>query len=193
VLNIQNIAAAAPLAAPPLAASVVQFWRDAGPRMWFAKDPRFDRDFRGRFLAVHDAAANGMLDIWQSAPEGALALMVLLDQFPRNAFRGTPGMYATDARARRHASMAIVKGFDRMVEDQLALFFYLPFGHSENLADQDRAARLCARLDEPAPSHAKRHRGIIARFGRFPHRNPILGRATTPEEKAYLDNGGYAG
>jgi uncharacterized protein (DUF924 family) len=193
MLNIQAIAASAPLAAPPLAEAIVQFWRDAGPHMWFAKDPQFDREFGRRFLAAHDAAANGMLDYWQSSPESALALVLLLDQFPRNVFRGTPGMYATDPRARNHAGMAIVKGFDRMVDDALALFFYLPFAHSENIADQDRAVKLAARLPEPSPSHSRRHRGIIARFGRFPHRNPILGRDMTPDEQEYLDSGGYAG
>jgi uncharacterized protein (DUF924 family) len=193
MLNIYNLVPETPIAVHADAQAVIEFWRDAGPSKWFAKDAEFDRDFRERFLVVYDAAANGMLDFWLSTPESALALVILLDQFPRNVFRGTPHMYVSDERARYMASMAVAKGFDRLVEDSLALFFYLPFGHSENLADQDRAVTLCARLGEPAPSHSRRHRDIIKQFGRFPHRNPILGRRMKPEEQEYLDNGGYAG
>ncbi len=193
MLNIQNLLPEAPVAVPAEARAVVEFWRDAGPSKWFAKDAQFDRDFRDRFLVIYNEAANGMLDNWLEHPHGALALVILLDQFPRNVFRGTPHMYLTDERARYVSSMAIAKGFDRMVDDELALFFYLPFAHSENLADQDRSVMLCQRLGEPSPAHSRRHRDIIRRFGRFPHRNPILGRKMRPEEQEYLDNGGYAG
>ena len=174
-------------------AAVVDFWREAGPNLWFAKDDEFDRRFRERFLSLHEAAARGELGGWLATPEGALALLVLLDQFPRNAFRGTPRMYATDVMARRIADAAIISGRDRAVDKELSLFFYLPFAHSENLADQDRSVRLARRLGEPNLSHAKRHRNIIERFGRFPHRNPILGRTMRPEEQRFLDEGGYAG
>ena len=122
-----------------------------------------------------------------------MALVILLDQFPRNSFRNTPRMYATDAMARKIADAALKAGHDQAVEPALRLFFYLPFGHSENLADQDRSVALNESLGDPNLSHAKRHRDIIRRFGRFPHRNPILGRAMTPEEQHYLDEGGYAG
>ena len=130
---------------------------------------------------------------WLATPDGALALVLLLDQFPRNAFRGTPRMYATDALAREVTAAAIDAGHDRAVEPQMQLFFYLPFGHSEDLADQERSVALARRLGQPILSHAEGHRDIIRRFGRFPHRNPILGRTMRPEEQQFLDEGGYAG
>ena len=142
---------------------------------------------------LHEAAARGELSDWLATADGALALMVLLDQFPRNAFRGTPRMYATDTLARQVAHRAIEAGHDRAVDEQLSLFFYLPFGHSEDLVDQERSVALARRLGQPNLSHAERHRDIVSRFGRFPHRNPILGRSMTEEEKRYLDGGGYAG
>lgn len=175
------------------AAGVVQFWREAGPGLWFAKDDAFDRRFRERFLSLHEAAVRGELADWLATPDGALALVVLLDQFPRNAFRGTPRMYATDALARQVTAAAIAAGHDWAVAAELALFFYLPYGHSEELADQERSVALARRLGQPNLSHAERHRDIIRRFGRFPHRNPILGRSMRPEEQRFLDEGGYAG
>jgi uncharacterized protein (DUF924 family) len=178
---------------PPDAAAVVSFWREAGPKQWFAKDPGFDQRFRERFLALHEAAMRGELIPWMETPEGALALMILLDQFPRNAFRGTPRMYASDGFARTLADAAIRAGHDRRIEPALRLFMYLPFGHSERLADQRRALELSRGLGEPNLSHAQRHHDIVQRFGRFPHRNPILGRAMRPEEQKYLDEGGYSG
>ena len=186
---------ALPAASIPVteAAAVVAFWRQAGPGLWFAKDDAFDRLFRERFLSLYEAAARGELDGWLATPDGALALVLLLDQFPRNAFRGTARMYATDAMARQLASAAIDAGHDRVVDAQLQLFFYLPLGHSENLADQERSVALAERLGEPSLSHATGHRDIIRRFGRFPHRNPILGRTMRPEEQQFLDAGGFAG
>jgi len=181
------------LHAPVHARAVVDFWRAAGPGLWFAKDTEFDRRFRERFLWLYLAATRGELADWSKTPEGAMALLILLDQFPRNAFRNTPRMYATDAMARKIADAALKAGHGQAVEPALRLFFYLPFGHSENLADQERSVALSEALGEPNLSHAKRHRDIIRRFGRFPHRNPILGRAMTPEEQRYLDEGGYAG
>ncbi len=178
--------------AAPQARAVVDFWRVAGPSLWFAKDPAFDRHFRDRFLDLHDDAAAGARDHWLAVPEGALALVLLLDQFPRNAFRGTPRMHATDAIARRIAGTAIEARHERAVAPELALFFCLPFGHSENLADQDWSVTLARRLGLSIQP-AERHREIIRRFGRFPHRNEILGRTTTREEKDFLDGGGYAG
>lgn len=175
------------------AAEVMTFWRDAGPQLWFAKDPAFDRAFRDRFLKSHEAAAKGELAGWSSTAEGALALVLLMDQLPRNAFRGTPRMYATDGMARSIADAAIAAGLDRAVPAELQLFFYLPFAHSESIADQDRSVALNRRLGQPNLSHAERHRDIVRRFGRFPHRNPILGRSMRPEEQRFLDEGGYAG
>jgi uncharacterized protein (DUF924 family) len=178
---------------PAEAAAVVAFWRDAGPALWFAKDPAFDQRFRERFARTYDTAARGGLRHWTDTADGALALVIVLDQYPRNSFRGTPRMYATDALARRAAATAIAAGHDRRVAPALQLFFYLPYGHSEDLADQEQAVDLCRRLGEPNLGHAIHHRDIIRRFGRFPHRNPILGRAMTADEQAYLDGGGYRG
>jgi uncharacterized protein (DUF924 family) len=119
--------------------------------------------------------------------------VVLADQFPRNAFRGTPRMYATDDLARTIADAAIARGHDLGVEDALRLFFYLPFAHSEQLADQERSVALCRSLRADDLRHAEGHRDIIRRFGRFPHRNPIVGRTMTAAEQDYLDRGGFAG
>jgi uncharacterized protein (DUF924 family) len=178
---------------PAEASEVVAYWEGAGPALWFAKDDAFDRRFRERFLPLHETAARGDLDGWNATPAGALALMVLLDQFPRNSFRGTARTYATDAAARRLAAEAIALGHDRAVEPDLQKFFYLPFGHSEDLADQERAVELCGRLGGRDLEQATHHRDIVRRFGRFPHRNAILGRPTTAEEEDYLANGGYTG
>ena len=179
--------------APVEARAVVEFWRAAGPSLWFAKDDAFDRRFRDRFRTVHEAAARGELAGWGTSADGALALVILLDQFPRNAFRGTARMYATDGHARLVADAGIKAGHDRLVDSALAKFFYLPFAHSEDPADQERSVALVRRLGEPDLSHALGHRDIIGRFGRFPHRNPILGRTMTPQEQQYLENGGFKG
>jgi uncharacterized protein (DUF924 family) len=186
---------ASSLATIPLskAATVVEFWRDEGPKHWFAKDSEFDRRFRECFYTWHEVAAHGDLAGWAVTPTGSLALVLLLDQFPRNAFRGRPRMYATDVAARQITSAAIDARHDRAVERALQLFFYLPFGHSESLDDQDRSVALSRRLGEPNLSHARHHRDIIRRFGRFPHRNPILGRTMTREEQQFLEDGGFAG
>ena len=126
-------------------------------------------------------------------PDGALALVLLLDQFPRNAFRGSPRMFATDATARAIAAVAISAGHDQQVDPELRTFLYIPFAHSEHLADQERSVALCRGLGERDLAHAEHHCEIVRRFGRFPHRNPILGRAMRPEEQRFLDEGGYAG
>jgi uncharacterized protein (DUF924 family) len=173
--------------------AVVDFWREAGPRRWFAKEVDFDRRFRDRFLSLHEAAVRGALIGWRARANGALALVLLLDQFPRNAFRGTALMFASDAVARDVAGAAIDAGHDRAVEADLQFFFYLPFAHSEDLADQERSVALNRRLGELGLAVAEENRLIVRRFGRFPHRNPILGRAMTPEEQLFLDEGGFAG
>jgi uncharacterized protein (DUF924 family) len=174
-------------------ADVVGFWRAAGPGRWFRKDETFDAEFRQRFLAAHEAAARGELDTWTRDAQGALALLILLDQFPRNAFRGTARMFDTDAKARAVARGAVAEGFDKAVEEPLRNFFYLPFMHSEHLPDQDRAVELTRALGDDPHKFALIHREIIERFGRFPHRNPLLGRTTTPEEQRFLDEGGFKG
>jgi uncharacterized protein (DUF924 family) len=180
-------------APPEEAAAVVTFWKEAGRERWFAKDPEFDRRFRDRFLALHLEAARGNLSSLLESPEGALALCLLLDQFPRNAFRGTAHMYATDELARKAADAAVRAEHDRVLEPPLALFVYLPFGHSERLADQDRSVELSQRLGADYLAHALGHRAIVERFGRFPHRNPILGRTMRSDEQRFLDEGGFAG
>lgn len=177
----------------PSARDVVDFWRDAGPARWFAKDAAFDAAFRDRFLALHEAAAAGRLADWAHSAEGALALMVLLDQFPRNTWRGNARMLATDPQALAVAREAIARGFDREVDPALRRFFYLPFMHSEAPDDQARSVELNAALDADTQRFALLHRDIIERFGRFPHRNHMLGRASTPEEQRFLDEGGFAG
>jgi len=173
--------------------AVVAFWSEAGPTLWFAKNPGFDRRFRERFAPAYAAAKSGALQHWLQSASGALGLILLLDQYPRNSFRGTPSMYATDEAARRAANMAIAAGHDRAIEPALRLFMYLPFGHSEDLTDQERSVALARPLGEPSYGNASRHREIIRRFGRFPHRNPILGRPMTDAEQRYLDGGGYSG
>ncbi|ROQ00413.1 uncharacterized protein (DUF924 family) [Stella humosa] len=175
------------------AGGLVAFWRAAGRERWFTKDAAFDAMFRDRYLDLHFAAARRELDAWGATAEGALARLLLLDQFPRNAFRGTGHMYATDPLARLAADQAVAAGLDQAVELELRVFFYLPFAHSEVLADQDRSLALNERLGGDYPGHAARHRDIVLRFGRFPHRNPILGRTTTAAEAAFLAEGGFAG
>ena len=172
---------------------VLAFWRDAGASRWFRKDDAFDDEFRTRFLGAYEAARRGDLDDWAQDARGALALLILLDQFPRNAFRGTPGMFETDAKAREMARAAVRAGYDSQATTDLRNFFYLPLMHSEDLTDQDAAVQLARSLGDDALRWAVIHRDIIEKFGRFPHRNAVLGRTTTPEEQRFLDDGGFAG
>ena len=174
-----------------LSSSLLIFWSEAGPARWFAKNQEFDKDFRARFLDAHLAAAARRLDAWSQEASSALALVILLDQFPRNAFRDTAHMYATDPLARLVSSAAIDRGFDSQVSNELRIFFYLPFEHSENLADQVRSLELHQRIG--MMQYAEQHHDIIRRFGRFPHRNAVLCRVSTPEEQAFLDAGGFSG
>ncbi len=177
---------------------VVAFWREAGPKKWFAKDDAFDRAIRDGFEALHVQASRGELQAWAETPEGALALLILLDQFPRNLYRGSAHAFATDPLARDVARRAVDVGLDQQVPPELRPFFYLPFEHSEQAQDQDRSVELCERhRDATGDADTLRwaivHRDIIQRFGRFPHRNRCLGRATTPEEQTFLDEGGFSG
>jgi uncharacterized protein (DUF924 family) len=177
---------------------VLTFWRTAGPSKWFAKNDRFDDAIQLKFEPVHHAAARGQYDDWALSAEGALALLILLDQFPRNLYRGSAHAFATDPKARAIARAGVDAGHDRAVEPILRRFFYLPFEHSEDLGDQALSIRLFTGLkddtgDTESLRYAVIHEDIVARFGRFPHRNACLGRATTPEEQAFLDEGGFSG
>ena len=174
-------------------AAITAFWREAGPQAWFRKDDAFDARFRERFMDLHLRAAARELDHWADSAEGALALMILLDQLPRNCFRGTAHMFATDPLARALAKRCIDAGLDQQIEPALRGFLYLPLMHSEELADQTRSVELYEAMGGPSLPHAIEHRDIIARFGRFPHRNPLLGRDTTADEWAFLQAGGFAG
>ena len=180
-------------ATPAEALDILAFWRKAGPKKWFAKDAAFDAAFRNRFEALYDRASRGELSGWRSTAEGALAEIILLDQYPRNSFRDTPQMFATDARAREAAYAAIASGHDKQLDKMMRAFVYLPLGHSENLADQEKSVELTRDLGALDRRSAKQHRDIIAMFGRFPHRNAVLRRATTQAEADYLKNGGFKG
>ncbi|NMZ09128.1 DUF924 family protein [Pseudomonas proteolytica] len=173
--------------------AVVQFWMAAGPARWFKKDAQFDAEFGARFHEAHFQAARRELEHWMNEPEGALALLILLDQYPRNTFRGTAHMFATDPLARVYAARMIDAGMDRLIDPALRAFCYLPFEHSEQPDDQQRSLALNKQLDANTYHWAKEHADIIERFGRFPHRNAALGRVTTEEEEAFLQGGGFSG
>jgi uncharacterized protein (DUF924 family) len=174
---------------------ILDFWFDAESRKhWFASLPAFDARVRALLLAPLRAARQGELDAWRDDPDGALALCILLDQAPRNIFRGTAEAFATDAQARDVARHILASGFDLgYASDERRAFAYLPFEHSEDLADQELSARLFAERtrDGELHRHARQHRDIIARFGRFPHRNAALGRVSTDEEAAFLSMSAY--
>ncbi|MBP5973980.1 DUF924 domain-containing protein [Brasilonema sp. CT11] len=158
---------------------------------WFSKKPEFDEQLRIRFLIDYQKAAAGYLDDWIDSPDSCLALILLLDQFPRNVFRDTPEAFATDWEALSVAHHAVAKGYDHMLLPVQRWFIYLPFEHSENLEHQNQAVRLFQQLGDDPDSvspidYAVRHMQVIERFGRFPHRNKILGRISTPEEKEFL-------
>lgn len=178
---------------------VLEFWFGAADspelgryrRQWFEKSAAFDALCRERFLATLEAAAAGGLERWAERPFGALALVVTLDQFPRNIFRGTPQAFATDARALALARSVVARGFDAAYVPAQCWFAYLPFEHAEDLAAQRESLELYERLrgDPPSASpiaYAQRHYAVVERFGRFPHRNAVLGRVSTPEELAFL-------
>lgn len=173
---------------------IITFWEDAGPEKWFARDDAFDAEIRERFLATYEAAVAGELAGWTETAPGALALLILLDQFPRNMFRGDKRTYAADDIAREVAEQAIAAGFHEAIAPPLARFFVLPLTHAEDLAAQDRAVALNEAFgDAEGAKWARHHRDIVARFGRFPHRNAILGRETTPEEAAFLAQSDFRG
>jgi uncharacterized protein (DUF924 family) len=194
-----------PAPLPDRARALIDFWfgppddpdRTEHRTIWFKSTSEYDDTLHRLFLADYEAAAAGSLGVWEAAPESALALVLLLDQVPRNIFRATPRAYATDAAARAVADRALARSFDAAVPPAWRLFFYMPFHHSEDFADQRRATALSESLragrDPERGSHGRYGRPypeIIERFGRFPHRNAILGRPSTPEELAFLDECG---
>jgi len=169
---------------------ILDFWFSERIRpLWFNSTPEFDQELRERFMATYTAAVAGELSTWEASPEGALALVIALDQLPLNMFRGQPQCFAGEAESRRIAADAIAKGFDEALTDEYKSFLYLPFMHSEDLADQDRSVALYENAGlKHSLDFARHHREIVRRFGRFPHRNAILGRKSTPEEQAYLNS-----
>jgi uncharacterized protein (DUF924 family) len=173
---------------------VLAFWRAAGPDKWFNKDDTFDAEMREKFLATYEQAAAGKLSSWEADAEGALALVITLDQFARNMFRGSARAFAADPLARAVADRAIGRGFDQQFVKEDRQFFYLPFEHSEDLTDQERGLALFRSIgDAEQIRWCELHVDIIRRFGRFPHRNATLGRETEPEEQTFLDGGGFSG
>jgi uncharacterized protein (DUF924 family) len=196
---------------PETAEAVLSFWfgppdpdgraDDVHRRRWFVKDDAFDALLRERFLADHEAVVARRCEDWLATPRGRLAYVIILDQLSRNMFRGTAGMFAHDAQARTAAALGIDRGEDARLHADQRPFLYMPSMHSEDLADQDRCVALFTALRDGAdPAHraaaeggvkfAAMHRDIIARFGRFPHRNALLGRASTPSEEAFLKEPG---
>ncbi len=165
-------------------------------KLWFGKQPNIDQEIREHFLADYQQARQGFYSDWQQSPDGCLALILLLDQFPRNMFRNSPRSYATDAFARSVTRNAIAQGFDCLLSPVQQAFLYLPLEHSECFEDQNQNVKLMAVVVAAAPElgnmydYALRHRDVIQRFGRFPHRNAILERLNTPDETAFLQQPG---
>jgi uncharacterized protein (DUF924 family) len=172
------------------AQDVLGFWFGSERKAWFEKNPAFDDEIRRRFLSLYEHGAAGMLSGWRQTPAGCLALVILLDQFPRNMFRGSARAFAADAHALEAARHALAMRFDQGLSVDERAFLYLPFEHSESLEDQRRACELMQPLGEEVYRYALRHKEIIERFGRFPHRNAALGRASTPGELAFLKTPG---
>jgi uncharacterized protein (DUF924 family) len=176
----------------PSPTEILAFWREAGHERWYKKNDAFDAEVRRRYLELWRAAVAGELSSWEASDDGALALTIVLDQFPRNMFRGKAEAFCSDAAAREVAGRAIARGVDARTDPALLEFLYMPFMHSEHLADQLRCVELFRNSAENL-KFAEEHAGIIRRFGRFPHRNRVLGRPTTPEEQAFLEAGGFSG
>jgi uncharacterized protein (DUF924 family) len=173
---------------------ILTFWREAGRDRWYRRDDAFDAEIRHRFLDTWRQATAGELSSWEASDDGALALTIVLDQFPRNMFRQDAQTYSSDAMAREVAGRAVDRGVDARIDPILREFLYLPFMHSELLPDQQRCVALYLKSGNPENlKHAEEHADIIRRFGRFPHRNRVLGRPTTAEEQAFLDAGGFPG
>lgn len=178
----------------PSSSEIITFWRNAGYERWYGKDDAFDQELRDRFMGTWEAARDGKLTAWQDSDDGALALVIALDQFPRNMFRNDPRAFSTDPLARDVALRAIEESRDLRTDPRLRSFLYLPFEHSEAMHDQERCIELFrTKGDADGLKWAELHADIIRKFGRFPHRNAVLGRTTTPEEAAFLKDGGFKG
>ncbi len=176
--------------------AIIEFWlHELGEGGWYTAVDEVDAEIRARFLPAWEAAERGEREFWLNGPRGSLAYMILTDQFPRNMFRGDPRSFATDPRARAGARVAIERGWDMAIAEPQRVFFYMPFEHSEDIADQDRSIDLMTRkMPEHGAEfglHARAHAEVIRRYGRFPFRNAALGRQSTPEEVAFLEQGGY--
>lgn len=172
------------------AEDVLRFWFDEHPEDWFVKRDAFDEAIRSAFLSLYETAAAGRLAAWRETPRACLALVIVLDQFPRNMFRGTARAFATDAQAREAARVIRARRWDGTMTESERLFAYLPFEHSESIEDQDLSCALMKDFNPRLRDYAERHRDIIRRFGRFPHRNGILGRQSTPAEIEFLEQPG---
>jgi uncharacterized protein (DUF924 family) len=173
---------------------ILNFWKDAGWDRWYAKNDDFDAEVTRRFRTLWDEAVAGGLASWEVSDDGTLALILVLDQFPRNMFRNDPRAFSSDRLARDLSVRAVALGVDQRVEQQMRQFVYMPLMHSEDLADQEHCCALFRATGEADNlKFADEHADIIRRFGRFPHRNRVLGRSTTPEEQAFLDAGGFGG
>ncbi len=172
---------------------VLDFWWQAGPSKWFVQDDTFDAACRERFSSANEDAKAGKLNHWKETADGTLGLLILLDQMSRNIYRGTLEAFAADTKAVSIAEHALDRGYDRAFPKDARQFFYLPFEHSEDMAHQEKSVDLYRRLGEQeAYLYALIHLDVIRRFGRFPHRNSVLGRTSTPEEEAYLADGGFS-
>jgi len=176
---------------------VLSFWLDdVGPKGWYVGGEDLDQKIRDKFTGAHNAVKDGALSMWLTYPSGTLAYVILTDQFSRNMFRDDAEAFASDGLARAAAKAAISKGWDMRIDEPARQFFYMPLVHSECQADQDRGVRLIkTRMPETGDGqllHAKAHREVIRRYGRFPTRNAALGRVSNAEEQAYLDEGGYS-
>ncbi len=175
---------------------ILDFWLDEiGPEHWYNASDALDQEIRDRFMQMWKDARTGTYSLWLTYPSGVLAYIILLDQFPRNMFRGSGEAFATDRIALAAAKAAIHKGWDLKIDEPVRQFFYLPLMHSENLCDQEHCVRLMKQRMPAAGEgnllHARAHREVIRRFGRFPYRNDALARATTAQERAYVESGGY--
>lgn len=169
---------------------IISFWfEEIDPSLWFQKNEQFDAQIRDRFAISYNMARDGLCNDWDRDADGCLALCILLDQFPRNMFRGRPEAFATDHKALLVAKHAVARGFDQILPVMKRRFVYLPYEHSENLPDQKKSVDLFGKIKKDDPigyDYAVRHYDVIEKFGRFPHRNKILGRENTPEEDEYL-------
>jgi len=176
------------------AARVLEFWQNAGPKLWFSKDDAFDASIKQQFGALHEKAAANELSNWESEPDSALALILILDQFSRNLFRNDARAFAQDELCLRITKSVLSNEFDAKVDPSVKQFFYMPLMHSESILDQRHCVSLFHAAEMPDNlKYAILHRDIIERFGQFPHRNSVLGRPTSPAERSFLDGGGFSG